>query len=257
MLPLSKARASQFTALRERKFRYQNRQFVVEGHKLTQEAIASGFPVLGVVVRADTPAPAGDFPVFQADETAFGKLTTLEQPEGVLAQIGFPADRAFCASAPETLACGGFVLDGVQDPGNLGTILRIADWFGLGAVVLGPGCVDPLNPKTLRASMGAIFRVPIYTTPDLPAWLAQQPNRLWLADMRGEALGTTVLFLTDWMILGNEANGVSEALRALPALRAITIPRTGGAESLNVSVAAGILAWEMQKSLQSGVRSLE
>lgn len=250
MLPLSKARAAQFSALRERKYRYQNRQFVVEGHKLTQEALASGFPVLGVVVRGQTPPPAGDFPLFQADEATFAKLSTLEQPEGVLAQIGFPENRPFCGPAPDGLPAGGFVLDGVQDPGNLGTILRIADWFGLGAVVLGPGCVDPLNAKTLRASMGAIFRVPIYTVADLAAWLAAQPGPCWRADMEGERLGQAPLSAQDWVVLGNEANGISPQLRALETLKPLTIPRFGAAESLNVSIAAGILAWEIKNNNQ-------
>jgi TrmH family RNA methyltransferase len=248
MLPLSKAQIAHIIALRDRKTRYELRQFVIEGDKLIEEASAEGFDIRQLVIRKEHLCPLHNTMFYEIDKMIFRKISTLENPEGSLAVISFNSQKPFCIPAPETLTCGGFVLDAVQDPGNLGTILRIADWFGLGAVVLGPGCVDPLNPKTLRASMGAIFRVPIYTTPDLPAWLAQQPNRLFLADMRGKPLGTTTLSVTDWIILGNEANGVSEALRALPTLQPITIPRTGGAESLNVSVAAGILAWEMQRN---------
>jgi len=142
---------------------------------------------------------------------------------------------------------GGLLLDSVQDPGNLGAILRIADWFGLGHVICGKGTADALNPKTLRSSMGAIFRVQLSYADDLPAFVQAHGLTPFLADMDGVSIAQANLSPADWVVLGNEANGVSEGLRTLPTAKRLTIPRMGGAESLNVAVAAGIVAWEMRR----------
>lgn len=247
MIPLSKAKLGVFAALNERKYRYKHRLFIVEGEKMVQEALASGFAIEAIVVREGYAFSfaAYDAPCYEAAEKAFAQLCSLSSPEGVLAVVAFPHEHFLRMDS--VLVGGGFLLENLQDPGNVGTILRIADWFGLQYVICSKGTADVLNAKTLRACMGAIFRVKIVYADDftalLPA-LAEKSN-VWVADMEGDSLAAAALRATDWVLLGNEANGVSAETRSATALRRVTIPRIGGAESLNVGIAAGIFAYQM------------
>lgn len=241
---LSKAKLKLFASLRLKKQRYAHRLFVVEGAKMVQEAVQSGWPVHGIVVRKgneDLLPPESKLPVWLAEEDSFAQINTLEAPEGLLAIVSFP-DTDF--TSPSLPPPPGLVLDGIQDPGNLGTILRVADWFGIPNVVCGPGTTDCLNPKALRASMGAIFRVAVTYVSQLPPLLHDQSG-LWLAHLDGKPYTRAFAEGCNWLVIGNEANGLSpDLLRTFPDRR-VVIPRLGGAESLNASVAAGILvaAW--------------
>jgi TrmH family RNA methyltransferase len=137
-----------------------------------------------------------------------------------------------------------FWLDGVRDPGNLGTILRLVDWFSLDGVVVSPDCVDSTNPKAVQASMGSLFRVPVLQR-DLTELLAQTGPGLSVAGtfMDGTPLGEADLPANGALILGNEGEGIRPEVAALLRTR-IGIPGGGGAESLNVAMAAAVCAYE-------------
>lgn len=215
---------------------------------MVKEAQQAGWNVEAVVLRDDITGNVFDKGVvseerfFSLDTRAFQKLSALESPEGVLAIIHMPATQSWGTSLPKG---SGFLLERIQDPGNLGTLMRIADWFGLSGIYCSTGTVDVFNPKTLRASMGAIFRVKVHYAKDWRAILENNASRIWLADMDGVRAEPGVMSAQDWVLLGNEANGVSESSRVLFPERRLTIPGGGGAESLNVAVAGGILGYLM------------
>jgi TrmH family RNA methyltransferase len=144
--------------------------------------------------------------------------------------------------APVPLAPRGaltLALDAVRDPGNLGTIIRTADWFGIRNVVCSPDCAELHNPKVVQATMGGIFRVDLSYT-DLATWLPSTGMPVFCATLDGMSLQNIAPPEEGVIVIGNEARGVSDAVRALATHR-VTIPRYGHAESLNASVAAGIV----------------
>ena len=140
----------------------------------------------------------------------------------------------------------------MQDPGNLGTLIRTADWLGFRSIVCSKGSVDVLNPKVLRSSMGSIFRVSVYYRANLTADIEAAASRCWAADMDGQALQEVSFGAKDYIVLGNEANGLSPDLRTPSGLRRLHIPGKGGAESLNVAIAGAMIGWQMfcQQSLR-------
>lgn len=140
------------------------------------------------------------------------------------------------------------VLDGVQDPGNMGTIIRTADWFGFKHIVCSNNCVEVYNPKTVQATMGSLSRVNIYYE-ELPLVLKNIKMPIFGAVLDGKSM-----YKTDWgneglVILGNEGQGISPEVIKL-ITNPVTIPRTGGAESLNVAISAAILCADISRNFQ-------
>jgi RNA methyltransferase, TrmH family len=257
---LSKAKLSFFRSLKIQKHRKIENILAVEGLKMHEEALASGWEVVAVVglqekIAATAHKPSS-YPRYVADAKDFAELSSQVSPEGIISYVRPPLDRQFWedkSTLPaDYLAEGkGFLLQNIQDPGNLGTILRIADWFGLSALVCSSDTADVSNPKVLRASMGAIFRVKVLYVSDFPHLIAQNIPYLLATTMQGQPLAEVEKNPPQWLLLGNEAQGISADLLAMPALRCVTIPRLGGAESLNVSVAAGIFAYQLFSSSQT------
>lgn len=174
-------------------------------------------------------------------ESELRKISGLTTPNSVLAVAQWP-DEWPGATLFQTDIC--LYLDGIQDPGNLGTILRIADWFGFPAVFCSPDSVDVFSQKVVQASMGAVFRVPVREVA-LPALLAESAAP---PPVMGAVLGGSDLFQTDLprhglLVIGNEGRGIGSAVEPLLSHR-LTIPKhpAGRAESLNAAVATGILA---------------
>jgi TrmH family RNA methyltransferase len=171
------------------------------------------------------------------------KITALATPNQVLALVDMPKQQAD-APKPNGLC---LALDAIRDPGNLGTIVRTADWFGIKRIYCSLDCVDIYNPKTVQSTMGSIVRVDVVYT-DLEAlFKANNDIPIFAADMDGESLYTTKLPKEGILLIGSESHGVSPTL--LPYARRITIPRFGEAESLNAAMAAGIILgwWKGQK----------
>jgi len=240
--------------LQQRKGRRRRGQTLAEGVRLVEEVLAAGVSCDGVVAArglADTPrgaalleALAGHaIPIEEVGESEFRGLAATDTPQGVVAVIEVPtwslADVAARPGAPV------LVLDAVQDPGNVGTLLRTAFALGAAGAVLLRGSADLANPKVIRAAMGASFRLPAAAAEpaEFVAWCRQTGTSVWAAVAEGTALARAAAPDRLALVVGNEGAGVSEELRAL-AVQQVAIPLARGAESLNVAVAAGILLYE-------------
>jgi TrmH family RNA methyltransferase len=235
---------------------------LAEGVRLVEEALAGGIAIRGAAVSATLEsttrgntlkAALADRGVRVEDvsETELEGLADTEHPQGVIAVIE-PRRWTWVDLhlAPGTAL---LVLDGVQDPGNVGTLLRTALGLGAAGVVALKGTADLTNPKVLRGAMGASFRLPaISATPEeFVAWSRLQRAEIWVAEVHGEAIhllsGRTSDRPPVALVVGNEGAGVSQPLEAAAARR-VSIPLAPGIESLNVAVAAGILLYEVTRA---------
>ncbi|GEM_PF-38604 len=237
-MELSKARKQLLMNLRKARYRKKHGLFVVEGDKLVREVLAGPWEVEWIAALPQwAEHHEVSVAVAVASERQMKAITQMASPPPVLAVVRMPRGR--CAF-PQTDWY--LYLDGIRDPGNLGTIWRIADWFGIGALLCAPDTADPWNPKALQASMGAFLRVPVFEG-DAQSWQSQLPQHLWvMADMTGQPLPSYTWPTNGVLIVGNEGHGIRAQVRALAA-QAVFIPRhpAGGAESLNAAVATGIL----------------
>lgn len=228
-------------SLSQKKFRDQYGVFVVEGEKLVQEALNSGFKVEKVYRSAEI------------GESAMARMSSLSSPSPALAIVARPADleSAVLPSSGLFLA-----LDGIRDPGNLGTILRIADWFGADGIFASPDTVDVFNPKVVQATMGAIFRVKFHYT-DIPALCRsalQAGGNVYGTFLDGENMYQKSLSngveRPSVIVIGNEANGISAATAACVSDRLYIPPYPAddsGSESLNAAVATAITIAEFRR----------
>ena len=228
-------------SLSQKKFRDSEGLFVVEGEKLVAEALASGYGVEKVYRKEEI------------GEAAMARISGLASPSPALALVRKPADLE-TAQRPQR---GLFLaLDGIRDPGNLGTILRIADWFGIDAVYASPDTVDLFNPKVVQATMGAIFRVRFHYTP-IPAFCAavrQAGGSIYGTFLDGENLYQKTLDdgtdKPSVIVIGNEANGIS-AETACEVNERLYIPPypadDPGSESLNAAIATAITVAEFRR----------
>jgi TrmH family RNA methyltransferase len=168
-------------------------------------------------------------------------LSATKSPQGILAVV--PTDAIEPDSAETEI---GIYLHEIQDPGNLGTILRTLAWFGGYRCLLSPGSVDPFNPKVIRASMGAIFHVPIELDVALDS-LSPRYQRIGCLDMQGEALSSAGFKACDCYLFGNEARGVPREQLCAVSAQAFTIPGVGLIESLNLGTAVSLSVYERQR----------
>lgn len=243
--------------VREKKYRQGAGEMVCEGGKMLGEALGSGVRIRTVLLRAGEEFPtavradidraaAQGARIFETSAPLFAQASDVETPQGLLFACEPPHRQV--DDLPQTLS-GAVLLDGVQDPGNLGTILRTADAFGLDAVILCEGCTDWTAPKVVRATMGAAFRQPVYRMPLGEAMAAMRARGLpvYAAALDTDSVPVTEVPLSPAaVIVGNEGRGVTQ--QALEQSdRKIIIPMAGRAESLNAGVAAAILIWEMTK----------
>ncbi|TAK45734.1 MAG: RNA methyltransferase [Betaproteobacteria bacterium] len=234
--------------------RRSERRALLEGVHLVEALLASGRRPETLIVsesglaRREIAAlveTSGLQPVALADEL-FEMLADTETPTGIAAEIALPGAQPDLAAAR-----GCVVLEGVQDAGNVGAILRSAAAFAAGDVVLGPGCADAWSPKVLRAGMGAHFSLNIESRSDLGAALDEFGGTIACTLVRaGIPLGKTDLRGRIGWIFGGEGQGVSMALAARAAL-SVTIPMAGVAESLNVAAAAAICFYERSRQLST------
>jgi TrmH family RNA methyltransferase len=182
--------------------------------------------------------------VFSVSDAVMAKLSDTEAPQGIAAIVSSPRlvlDEIILASVPLLIAC-----DRIQDPGNMGTIIRLADAVGADAVIVFPGCCDPFMPKAVRSSAGSIFHLPVVAAemPDAAAYCRQREIALVAADVHAERDCFDADFRRSLaIVLGNEAHGISRGMKEYIS-EAVRIPIIGQAESLNVATSAAVLMYE-------------
>ena len=249
-------RVKLWASLLEKKHRDRQGLFIIEGIHLLKEAIASGAEIEAIVYDADKGLPKEISEVqdkvasftewYKATRNVMAKCTGTDSAPPVFAVLGkLKADEEKLYN-PNGLVV---VLDGVRDPGNVGTIIRSADAVGADAIILGKGCVDLYNPKTVRSTMGSLFHLPIIEG-ELKAYIDQ-------AQQRGIQMVGTSLQAThncyeyswkqgSWLVMGSEGDGLSAEVEAL-VNQTVIIPMKGQSESLNVAMATTVLLYEAMR----------
>ncbi|MGO1244799.1 MAG: TrmH family RNA methyltransferase [Sphingobacterium sp.] len=244
---LSKAQISLITSLHHKKFRKQHGLFVVEGIKSVSEFISSSYQIHCVYATPDARTKMSNLPqnlkCIDITDKEFHKITSLSSPQGVLALVKTPPIEDFDWNNLENTHS--IVLDDIQDPGNLGTIIRTAEWFGIKTIVCSNGTVDAFNPKVVQATMGSLARVNIHYT-DLNSFIDKSNITTFGAVLSGRSIYQTDFGSSGLIILGNEGNGINETIKS-NIDHAVTIPRIGDAESLNVAVATTIFCSELAR----------
>lgn len=245
----TKALLKHARSLQQKKFRDEHGEFLVQGPKVVAELLASGWPVSALLAtKAVTARPEFSAAEVIADHE-LERIGTLESGNELIAIARKPVQGPVIDLAADELV---IALDGINDPGNLGTVLRIADWFGVGRVWCSTGSVDPFNPKCVQASMGAIFRVAVQQVDLAPVLSGQQGKgaALYMASMEGRPVFAERLAGKAILVLGSESHGISTQVRSLKSTL-ISIPGKGGSESLNVAMATSALCMEFarQRSL--------
>jgi TrmH family RNA methyltransferase len=239
---LTKAEIIRLRALDEKQYREAAGLFVVEGAKIIGELLASKYPLLELYATDAWKNPAGDSRVRTVSAEEMARISHFPKPSAVLA-VG-RIQRA-------TLAAGELnqgltlALDRVQDAGNVGTLLRIADWFALDRVVMSPDCADLFSLKVMTASMGSFARVRVISTP-LDQALAVLSVPVLGCDLEGSDVHLLPPIKDGVIVIGSEGRGLSAGVQACVSQR-ITIPRYGGAESLNAAVAAAIVCDNLRR----------
>jgi len=232
--------------LKQRKYREKNNEFLIEGFHLVEEAYNSGWEIEVLIykqsVQSLLPNWSAEVYSIAVDDKVFQSISQTVQPQGLAAIVKMKEWNKI--SDDYTV-----LVDSIQDPGNLGTIIRTADAAGFTKVVLGNGTVDMYNDKVIRASQGSIFHIPVVSK-DLreEITILQSKNILVLASALEHAISYESVQVTgkSALIVGNEGSGIKKELLEV-ADKIVKIPIYGKAESLNVSVAAGILMYYMRK----------
>jgi len=233
----SKREVKYIQSLCHKKQRVLDRLFIVEGEKAVDELLQSNWVVKQIYATATWKSDHEQVsaPVEVATMEQIQQMSGLITARNVLALVQMPPDSEPMA-APAGLT---LVLDTIQDPGNMGTLLRIADWFGIQQIIASDSSADCYNPKVVQASMGSFLRVSVHYT-DLGHWLQSYPHPIMGAMMEGTAIYDVKPLLPAALLIGNEGKGISESLLPLIST-SVSIPRLGNAESLNAAVASGIL----------------
>jgi len=245
-------RVKGWAALLDKKHRDRTGLFIIEGIHLVLEACSEAAPVETIVYDAERGIPTELLPCreavkaewIQASPAVMSRCTGTDSPPPVFAVAAKPkVDKAVLYRNDSLIV----VLDGVRDPGNVGTIIRSADAVGAHAVVLGKGCADVYNPKTVRSTMGSLFHLPIIDGADLPKLLQDAKERgMKLVGTSLQAQHSCYSYDwkgPTWLVMGSEGSGVSPQVSALVD-EAVIIPMAGRAESLNVAMAATVLLYE-------------
>lgn len=232
---ISKNRIRFIHALSQKKQRIENNRFIIEGEKMVQEAmlwIPSQIETIYATTEFENTTQNSNVVIEEITDKELKEISSLTTPNKALAICKIPEIKPIISSL---IIC----LDGIQDPGNMGTILRLADWFGIQDVVCSKNTVDCFNPKVLQATMGAIFRVNVHYV-DLNDFLTKTELPIYGALLEGENIFENHYERKGIIVLGNEGNGISEDIKK-HVQKAITIPRFGEAESLNVATAGAII----------------
>jgi TrmH family RNA methyltransferase len=247
---LSKSQIGFIKSLHQKKYRKEHGIFIIEGIKSIVEFIPSDYEIHSVYFLPQyqplLPKLPANIKLFEVTSAELEKISTLQAPQGILALVNIPQTTAIDLNTLRNKFS--LVLDGVQDPGNLGTIIRTADWFGIEHVICSSNTVEVYNPKTVQATMGSLCRVKV-SYQDLPDLIKEAGIPVFGAMLNGSSLYETQWGNEGLVILGNEGQGVSPEIVDLIS-RPVTIPRVGHGESLNVAVSAAIFCADISRNMK-------
>lgn len=232
---LTKSDIKRINSLKRKSKRKENGLFVVEGVKIVRELIESDYQIEQLFALKEE---LENFPqAIEVSPKELERITHLSSPNKVLAVVKIPAESLSIDQSKTIL-----VVDGVNDPGNLGTIIRTADWFGINQIVCSQNSVDCFNSKVIMSTMGSIFRTQITYT-DLSSFLATAQLPIYGALLEGKSIYQTEFKDPSIIVMGSESHGISKEL--LPLItHPVTIPGAGQTESLNLGVSTGIFCNE-------------
>lgn len=254
---ISKNKIKFFRSLQQKKYRNESGLFIAEGKKLVEELINSSIFISTILTTSSYKSQnilsrkGKTFELIEVSEKELLQISALKSPSEVIAIAKTPNYQLNYDEIANSLS---IVLDEIKDPGNLGTIIRIADWFGINNIICSKNCVDAFNPKVVQSSMGSITRVRLFYMDLVP--FVEECKKLYHLTVYGASLDGKNIYeerLSDkgLIILGNESKGISNDLSLF--LTALSIPtfhhskHQQSAESLNVAVAAGIICSEFQR----------
>lgn len=253
----SKGELKYYSSLLQKKFRYEEKKFIAEGKKLIEEALAAGFECEAVFCdhhfQEANPAYCArlsqKIKKFEAlNNHEFLKLCDTETPQGIAAVFQMKETKSKIKKDEGIIVA----LENISDPGNMGTILRNCDWFGVKTLILSNECAEIYNPKVVRASMGSLFHLNIHRVENFIkslGMLAESGYELLCADLNGENLFEFNFPKNSVLIFANEAQGPSQDAASISKL--ITIPRYGNAESLNVANASAVILGAARANLKT------
>jgi TrmH family RNA methyltransferase len=239
---LSKNQIKLISSLQQKKHRFANQLFFAEGVKVIQELVKSNFELEHLYTTNEDFKNIASHKRSTISENELNKISALSTPNTCLAVFKIPLEKKIIESGLVV------ALDSIRDPGNLGTILRLCDWFGIQQLICSKETVDIYNPKVVQATMGSIARVNVNYV-DLDAFITKTKLPVFGTFMDGENIYKTALPQEGIIVMGNEANGISENIEKLITKR-LTIPRFGDlqiTESLNVATATAIILSEFRR----------
>lgn len=250
-MALSKNEIKRISALHQSKYRDEQHRFLIEGVKIIDELLNSNsYKILKIyaletwiTTQAASIATKKGVEIELVTPSVLERISQLKTPNLVIAEVEQPVSSKKIELHQPILA-----LDHINDPGNLGTIIRTADWFGFQQIVCSKECVELYNPKVLQATMGSFLRVKVFYT-DLQTWMESltTKNPVYGAVMDGENFYNTEFTETPVFLIGNESKGISASLKPFISKK-ITIPCFGGAESLNASIATAVILSRFRQS---------
>ena len=253
---LSSAQIKEIRSLHLRKNREASGLFLVEGVKMVDELLKSAFAIQAIygtekwLKNVKLSKSKNSTAIHSISPSELSRISSLKTPNEVLA-IAKKPERVLNARDFDGLT---LMLDHIADPGNLGTIIRIADWFGIKTIVCSPDTVELYNPKVVQATMGSLFRVNVFyseLTKVIQNFAQSIPK--YGAVLDGENIYTTKLDEKAIVVIGNESHGISKAVRSLIANPLMIPAMASGAESLNASVAAAVICSEFRRAALSKI----
>ena len=239
-MSLSKNHLKLITSLSQKKYRHKYKLFIVEGIKVVQEFLNSSYELEILFSTESSFSYLDSF--IEVSEQELKKISSLKTPNKVIALFKIPVQKNSSSSGLIV------ALDAINDPGNLGTIIRLCDWFGIDQLLCSKETVDCYNTKVVQSSMGSLTRVAISYV-DLKEYLTSVSIPVFIADMDGDNIYEMKPPTSAVLVMGNEANGISNSIKEIVSTK-ITIPRYGNSqltESLNVATATAILLSEFRR----------
>ncbi len=239
---LSKKQFKLINSLKKKKYRSEYQLFLAEGIKVVEEFINSDFKPHLIYCTSDYSDELSINNLLEISDNDLTRISEFSTPNQILGVFNIPIMQR-----PKTSGLS-LLLDGVNDPGNMGTIIRLCDWFGLEQIICSLNTVDCYNPKVVQASMGSLSRIAVVYT-NIASYLKQETRPIYGASLNGENVYHKKLNKESVLVLGNESNGISEEIQKLITAK-ITIPQFGDkkrTESLNVATATAILLSEFMR----------